>query len=313
MKVYDPQIHGTPKVILDNKSDQVITEAFGFYSNEGLSFIGSKNKEKRKALKGKVRAKLENIKEKAEDGLHKAGHVIAKGVVAVPRTAYLGLVRLNYRGAATKLFYANREGITKFVRFWEKIGGDQDSLNKAIQAGHDKKPLACGKKCRLTASKSSESGVKVALEKAQFMNVAGVDDVLELLGAASTILGTANSILKSVKPTKEGEKAVGDMEKELSKEDAKQTAEDKAMTPQEKKEAEAVIKQQEEESNPINQIEKNPDITPEEKEAAIADLKKTLKSTSSDSLFKKPVFYIVLGLALFGVGVWYKKRSQTTI
>jgi hypothetical protein len=314
MRVYDPQIHGTPKQLLDSKSDQVLTEALGFYSREGLSFVGSKNKDKRKKLTGKVRAKLDDIKENAEDGLKKVGKIVAKGAVAVPRAAYLALLRLNYRASATKLFYANPEGKAKFIKFWEKIGGEQDSLFKAIEAGRDKKPLACGKKCKLKASKNSTKDPKTALETAQFVNVMGWDDVLELLGAASTVLGAANKIVDSTKPTKEGEKPVKEAETDLKKEDAKQDAEDKSMTPEEKKEADALIKQQEQENNPVVQIENNPNITPEEKKAAVEDLKKTLKSTGeSDSIFKKPTFYIIAGLVLIGVVILYKKRSQPNI
>jgi hypothetical protein len=90
MKVYDPQIHGTPKLFLDNPSDQVLVEAFGFYSNEGLSFVGKKNKDNRKKLTGKVRAKLDNIKDDVKDGLQKVGGIVAKAAIAVPRVAFLG-------------------------------------------------------------------------------------------------------------------------------------------------------------------------------------------------------------------------------
>jgi len=313
MRVYDPQIHGTPKLILDNQSDQVLTEAFGFYSNEGLSFVGKKNKDKRKKLTGKVRAKLDDIKDDAKDGLKKVGKIVAKAAVAVPRVSFLGLLRLNFRGFATKIYYATPEGKTKFNKFWEKIGGSISSLNEALQAGYDKKPKACGKKCRLKASESKESSL-TTIEKVQFMYPTGLEEAAALLTSASPIIGAASAIVLALKPTKEGEKAVKEVDEDLKKEDAAAKAEDATMTKEEKKQAEVVIKQDEANADPIKEIENNPDIKPDEKKEAVEDLKKSLKSTSSeDSFFKKPIFWIVIGVVAIGGFILYKKRSQSSI
>lgn len=313
MRVYDPQIHGTPKLILDNASDQVLVEAFGFYSNEGLSFVGKKGKDKRKAVKRKVRAKLDNIKDDVKDGLKKVGSIVAKAAVAVPRVSFLALIRVNFRGFATKIYYANPEGKDKFDKFWKKIGGDNDSLRKALEAGYSKKPLACGKKCRLKASQSKENDTKTAIEKIQFMDFTGAE-ISAALASASPIIGAASAIIVAIKPTKEGEKAVAEVEQDLKKEDAAAKADDATMTKEEKKQAEVVIKQDEANADPVNQIENNPDIQPDEKAAAVEELKKSLKSTSSeDSFFKKPIFWIVIGVVAIGGFILYKKRSQSSI
>jgi hypothetical protein len=313
MRVYDPQIHGTPKLILDNASDQVLVEAFGFYSNEGLSFVGKKGKDKRKAVQRKVRAKFENIKDDVKDGLQKVGSIVAKAAVAVPRVSFLGLMRLNFRGFATKIYYANPEGKAKFDKFWKKIGGDDDSLRKALEAGYNKKPKACGKKCRAKASESKESSL-TTIEKVQFMYPTGLEEAAALLTAASPIIGAASAIVLAIKPTKEGEKAVAEVEQDLKKEDAAAKAEDATMTKPELAQAEVVIKQDEANADPIAQIENNPDIKPEEKAAAIEELKKSLKKTGSeDSFFKKPTFWIIIGVVAIGGFIWYKKRSQSSI
>jgi hypothetical protein len=313
MRVYDPQIHGTPKLILDNPSDQVLVEAFGFYSNEGLSFVGKKGKDKRKAVQRKVRAKFENIKDDVKDGVQKVGSIVAKAAVAVPRVSFLGLMRLNFRGFATKIYYANPEGKAKFDKFWKKIGGDDDSLRKALEAGYNKKPKACGKKCRAKASESKESSL-TTIEKVQFMYPTGLEEAAALLTAASPIIGAASAIVLAIKPTKEGEKAVAEVEQDLKKEDAAAKAEDATMTKPELAQAEVVIKQDEANADPIAQIENNPDIKPEEKAAAIEELKKSLKKTGSeDSFFKKPTFWIIIGVVAIGGFIWYKKRSQSSI
>ena len=309
MRVYDPQIHGTPKLILDNASDQVLVEAFGFFSEEGLSFVGKKGKDKRKAIKRKVRAKLDNIKDDVKDGLKKVGSIVAKAAVAVPRVAFLGLMRLNFRGFATKIYYANPEGKAKFDKFWKKIGGDDDSLRKALEAGYNKKPKACGKKCRAKASASKESSL-TTIEKVQFMYPTGLEEAAALLTSASPIIGAASAIVLALKPTKEGEKAVAEVEQDLKKEDVAAKADDATMTKEEKKQAEVVIKQDEANADPIAQIENNPDIKPDEKAAAIEELKKSLKKTGSeDSFFKKPIFWIAIGVVAIGGFLLYKKRS----
>ena len=86
------------------------------------------------------------------------------------------------------------------------------------------------------------------------------------------------------------------------------------MTKEEKKQAEVVIKQDEANADPVNQIENNPDIKPDEKAAAVEELKKTLKQEGSeDSFFKKPIFWIAIGVVAIGGFLLYKKRSQSSI
>jgi hypothetical protein len=187
-------------------------------------------------------------------------------------------MRVNYRGFATKIYYANAEGKAKFDKFWKKIGGDDDSLRKALEAGYNKKPLACGKKCRLKASQAKENDPKTAIEKIQFMDFTGAE-IAAALASASPIIGAASAIVVAIKPTKEGEKAVAEVDADLKKEDAAADAEDRTMTKEEKKEAEAVIKQDEAAADPIKQIENSSEIEPDEKKAAIEDLKKTLKKS----------------------------------
>ena len=125
---------------------------------------------------------------------------------------------------------------------------------------------------------------------------------------------SASAIVLAIKPKKEGEKAVAQVEQDLKKEDAAAKADDATMTKEEKKQAEVVIKQDEANADPVNQIENNPDIQPDEKAAAVEELKKSLKSTSSeDSFFKKPIFWIVIGVVAIGGFILYKKRSQSSI
>ena len=52
------------------------------------------------------------------------------------------MVRLNARGPAKKLNIAISKDESTTKGFWQKLGGNFDSLKSAINAGKDKKPLA---------------------------------------------------------------------------------------------------------------------------------------------------------------------------
>lgn len=83
------------------------------------------------------------------------GNIFTRGAkvigLSVPRGAFLTLVRLNYRGLASRTYRSKLnepriydEAVTKFV----KLGGSKDAFIKAVEAGKSKKPLICGDKCK---------------------------------------------------------------------------------------------------------------------------------------------------------------------
>ena len=72
----------------------------------------------------------------------KAGDAAKKITLAPVRNAFLALVRLNARGLAKKLNITVQKDLSTTKGFWEKLGGKFDSLQSAINAGKNKKPLA---------------------------------------------------------------------------------------------------------------------------------------------------------------------------
>jgi hypothetical protein len=90
---------------------------------ENLEYIGKK--------KGRVKAFFK-----------KAGGVAKKVSLAPVRNAFLALVRLNARGLAKKLNIALQKDSSTTKQFWEKLGGNFNALQNAINAGKSKKPLA---------------------------------------------------------------------------------------------------------------------------------------------------------------------------
>ena len=66
----------------------------------------------------------------------KVADKVAKGTkkvgLSVPRNAFLGIVKLNVMGLATKLDKAKAKGkADKLQKFWEKLGGNNNKLNTA--------------------------------------------------------------------------------------------------------------------------------------------------------------------------------------
>jgi hypothetical protein len=67
-----------------------------------------------------------------------------KKVALLPgRGAFLGLVNLNFRGFASRLSKIKNQA--KLKDLWNKLGGDFDKLQKAINKGASKKPLFGGR------------------------------------------------------------------------------------------------------------------------------------------------------------------------
>jgi hypothetical protein len=94
-------------------------------------YIGSK--------KGKKRREERREKRRAEG--KGFGQRAKKISLAGPRGAFLGLVRLNFRGIASKLNKLNTKNPKRLREFWLKLGGDPDKLKSAFNAGAAKKPL----------------------------------------------------------------------------------------------------------------------------------------------------------------------------
>lgn len=78
-------------------------------------------------------------------GRHGGGGRAASGAkkvaLAVPRTAFLELVRLNVRGLASKLARAIAKDSAKVESKWKKLGGNFSKFQAAVNAGKTKKPL----------------------------------------------------------------------------------------------------------------------------------------------------------------------------
>jgi len=83
------------------------------------------------------------------------GNIFVRGAkvqtLRAPRSSFLGLLSLNYRGMASRISRAKLNEPEKYkevVSKFQKLGGDKSTFEKSLSNGKDKKPLVCGSKCK---------------------------------------------------------------------------------------------------------------------------------------------------------------------
>lgn len=175
------------------------------------------------------------------------GNIFTRGAkrvsLAPARGAFLQLVRLNYRGLASRLNRAKfnepkiyNEAISKFV----KLGGSANAFKKAIDAAKNKKPIICGSKCK-DKFKLNFAG-NISLDEQIFFdefpdygyhNVEPTT-IVAIVGAASAILVPIINTVSRSRATKE-ELRLNEQEAENTKE----ILEEQGKQEQEKAEAQA--------------------------------------------------------------------------
>jgi hypothetical protein len=103
-------------------------------SKEEFAKISAKGK-KQKARKEKRKAAVKKIATKAKSAVKKIAAGAKKVGLAAPRTAFLGLVRLNVHGFATSITKAITTNPAKLKNMWEKLGGDFNKLKETARVG----------------------------------------------------------------------------------------------------------------------------------------------------------------------------------
>jgi len=255
-------------------------------------------------------------------GIKAVGKLIVKATMVIPRNAYLLLMRVNFRGLATKSAVAQRGGASykkawkKVCSKWEKLGGRCSALTKAINKGKNKKPLLCGKKCKSKIAKKvgksftgADGTTQYELDRRKFnkailqMNAESIsekeyDNVFftasmgVAVGSATAIIGTMAGILSGIKGNKIQEKAMKDSQKETNRQNKEFEKQSSEKTKQELKLAEQQIQSQ---ANPRNSILNNPALSNAEKKSALAVLDNAL-AVEDGRKSKKWMLYAGAGL-----------------
>lgn len=99
--------------------------------------------------------------------------------LSVPRNAFLGIVKLNVMGLATKMDKAKAKGKGDELRkFWENLGGNNNKLNTAINEGKKHKQLF------------DDPNVRISLDE---------DNPLAEIVTATTAVATSTPIIVAIK------------------------------------------------------------------------------------------------------------------
>jgi hypothetical protein len=295
--------------LYDNKQDEMLCNVLELYPDMKTNlFKGEKGGEKKKALRKKVRDAFDKMQEaeqfayasgdsvfkkKFRGALRKVGRGIATAALAPGRGAAIALIKLNFRGSASRLELLNEKGIKRVEDKWYRLGGNPLSLKLAISIGEKKKPLMCGKKCRARAGKNpqlpndAKSDFVYAVEP---ISDAGVASLITAGGGVVAslvkVVGDKSNIKSQIK--------LAQVNQEIANAERAEDAVDATMTPQERKIADEIIKAQDSGADPIIAIQNNPNLTADEKAEAIRQIREGL---DSDDKKKK----IIVAIAILGI------------
>ncbi len=294
----------------DDKNDELMMYCLELYPQESARFFGRGNDVKKKLLQSKLRDAMDKAQEEemlnASGGGRRffkgLGRTVARAALVVPRGAAIGLIRLNFRGVAKRFSLLNEKGKSKLDLKWKDLGGKTDKLNDAIKAGKDKKPFVCGKKCRSKAG--SNPSVDVSDEFVNF------DPATASLVASGAGVVTAMTAAVSQSSSYKNQAELMKLEADLKQAESQENAIDATMTPAERKIAEEIIKAQNSGGDPIEAIRRNPNLTADEKDAAIKSLK---QMTGGGDMNKKIIIggIVVAIIGLIGYYLYSKKSSES--
>lgn len=293
----------------DDKNDELMMYCLELYPKESARFFGRGNEVKKKELQKKLREAMNKAQEEemlnASGGGRRffqgVGRTIARASLVVPRGAALALIRLNFRGVAKRFSLLTEKAKEKLDKRWKDLGGKTDKLNEAIKAGKDKKLLVCGKKCRAKAGANPPS----VSATAEFAN--GIDPATASVVAAGSGVVKALIGVVAKKSDYKNQAELMKLEADLNQKQNQENAVDATMTPAERKIAEEIIKAQNAGADPIQAIQNNPNLTAEEKTAAIKSLNQLSGSSNKNKWIIGGLVVAVLGLIGY---FFYSQKSE---
>jgi len=180
-------------------------------------------------------------------GTKKGPFTAKRASLTLPRSAYLGLIKLNYRGLATRMgaFYdKDRANWRKLEKKYCTLGGGTDSFLKAVKQGQNKKPLICGAKCKAKLPRNF-SGFAIDASSFDYNYPTGAEETAAAAATASPVLASIGGTLTAISAvTGPAADIANDVERAVGKDEAK---DDAGLTPEEKQEIENNFKQAQEE------------------------------------------------------------------
>ena len=306
-----------------------IADAYGLmpFSSEFSNFLNAK---------GKLKKGLKKFGDQVKGGIKKVGKAVAVVSIALPRTAFLSLLDLNYRGYGWKMQSimvnpALSKEKEKLKKKWELLGGKFSALEKTAGIGSRReKPFFCGKKCKekLVNKDLSKQSLEDLKNKStdnfsnfninsnfftgsyidsnsNYSNIAdgGVGEAVAIwVGLASAVIGGLSGIISKGIESK-------DQKKMLQAEEEKTKLELASISESDKKKIELVEKKLKAESDPKDLILKNENLSPAEKREALAVIDDATSKTDSSKM-KKYIIYGGIALVVLLVIFKLTKKSK---
>jgi hypothetical protein len=211
-----------------------ISEGFEFVDEDQYGGFDGNDKSTRQEIREDIRDRRQDRRQDRKDikrnemssgSSRRKARQIAKSQIPkgkpARRAAYLGLVRINFRGFAYKLDAIisgrNTSLINQLKTKWQKYGVWQDLVD-AVNIGKTRKPFVCGGKCRAKVLDASNS-------------VTGVEEGITI----SAFLATAWEVIKSLLPITE-QAIIGKQQREAIDASEKEGEDDfNELSPEQKK------------------------------------------------------------------------------
>jgi hypothetical protein len=317
-------MNGTQKLDVINSFD-----GFDFRDEEFDNFLTKKGRERNKAKKELRDSGLsrkdarkqalediprDNLKTVAKNIGRGVGRAIVVGAVQIPRSAFLSLVAINFRGLAYKLsaIIEQKQGnspssLDALKKKWDKLGGKFDALVKSTNKGKDKKPSICGKKCKLELINSGSNSISAVQEdfdsfndgldfESNYFSFVEQPVLLAWIGASGAILGALGAIINTAVTSKTEKEAIKSADRQAE-------LEAKTMSESDQKAYEIEMKKLALKTDPKTLILNNNELSAPEKREAIKLLEEVEGSGSTPKLQK----YVLYGvLAIVGIFVFSK-------
>jgi hypothetical protein len=234
------------------------------YKSQGIS-----RKEARRRARLEAREEVPRVPLKT--ALKRSWTTFKKLTLLVPRNAYLGLVKLNYRGNANKIKNAQQTNTKLWKAIedkWVQLGGNPDNLKNSMNIGWKKNPILCGVDCKNRVSQLTTTEIaqaKAELETdPKFSNA--IDPLTQagiMVGMAGTIIMTLDGVLTNAKMSKVQQ---GSLDEQIRVNDEAL----KMQSDQQNFENAQALKYIAQQTSPIAEIQEDPNLTPLEKAEAQA-------------------------------------------
>ena len=278
-------------------------------------------------VKARLEAREEVPRVPLKEAVKRGWNTLKKVALVVPRQSARGLVALNYRGMAQKMAVATGNKRTQIEDKWISLGGNPDKLFQSVNTGKNKRAILCGFNCKqkLVNAVKGSAFTGADGEASQSEAVANwlqeyITDKLDysyaepvstgtagLVATATPVISALAPILGTIAMSSSNKKAL-DEQKRVNDEQLRMATENQ------KFEQEQIMNQVAMQSDPIAQINADPNLSPYEKAQAIAELNISFDPEGDGFGQKKPVNPLVIGGLLIGglffMGMLAKLRKR---